>query len=66
MPQAFVGWVVFMLCCCQLKWPMHSMDPDAALMLRVKRGDIKAFEELAEKYKTAHRQPDVPDVAGSG
>src|SRR5580658_3463434 len=27
------------------------MDPDAALMLRVKRGDMKAFEELAEKYK---------------
>jgi RNA polymerase sigma-70 factor, ECF subfamily len=27
------------------------LDPDAALMLRVKRGDIKAFEALAEKYK---------------
>ena len=27
------------------------MDPDGALMLRVKRGDIKAFEVLAEKYK---------------
>lgn len=27
------------------------VDPDAALMLRVKRGDMKAFEELAEKYK---------------
>jgi len=27
------------------------LDPDAALMLRVKRGDMKAFEELAEKYK---------------
>ena len=28
-----------------------ALDPDAALMLRVKRGDMKAFEELAEKYK---------------
>jgi RNA polymerase sigma-70 factor (ECF subfamily) len=28
-----------------------SLDPDAALMLRVKRGDMKAFEALAEKYK---------------
>lgn len=27
------------------------MDPDAALMLRVKRGDRAAFEELVEKYK---------------
>ena len=27
------------------------LDPDAALMLRVKRGDMKAFEELADKYK---------------
>jgi RNA polymerase sigma-70 factor (ECF subfamily) len=27
------------------------LDPDAALMLRVKRGDMMAFEELAEKYK---------------
>ena len=27
------------------------MDPDAALMLRVKRGDMQAFEELADKYK---------------
>jgi RNA polymerase sigma-70 factor, ECF subfamily len=27
------------------------LDPDAALMLRVKRGDIAAFEELIEKYK---------------
>ena len=27
------------------------IDPDAALMLRVKRGDMQAFEELAEKYK---------------
>lgn len=27
------------------------MDPDAALMLRVKQGDRSAFEELVEKYK---------------
>jgi RNA polymerase sigma-70 factor (ECF subfamily) len=26
-------------------------DPDAALMLRVKQGDMEAFEELVEKYK---------------
>ena len=26
-------------------------DPDAALMLRVKQGDIAAFTELVEKYK---------------
>src|SRR5437870_10772404 len=26
-------------------------DPDAALMLRVKQGDMTAFEELVEKYK---------------
>jgi len=30
--------------------PEHS-DPDAALMLRVKRGDRVAFAELVEKYK---------------
>jgi RNA polymerase sigma-70 factor (ECF subfamily) len=29
----------------------ESPDPDAALMLRVKRGDMRAFEELADKYK---------------
>jgi RNA polymerase sigma-70 factor (ECF subfamily) len=28
-----------------------SPDPDAALMLRVKRGDSAAFAELVEKYK---------------
>ncbi len=28
-----------------------NADPDAALMLRVKRGDLDAFEELVEKYK---------------
>ena len=27
------------------------MDPDAALMLRVKNGDLRAFEELVQKYK---------------
>jgi RNA polymerase sigma-70 factor (ECF subfamily) len=27
------------------------LDPDAALMLRVKHGDVQAFEELVEKYK---------------
>ena len=27
------------------------MDPDAALMLRVKGGDMEAFEALVEKYK---------------
>ena len=26
-------------------------DPDAELMLRVRRGDAAAFEELVEKYK---------------
>lgn len=28
-----------------------NLDPDAALMLRVKQGDMAAFEELVEKYK---------------
>lgn len=28
-----------------------ELDPDAALMLRVKQGDTAAFEELVEKYK---------------
>src|SRR5919108_1456871 len=28
-----------------------DLDPDAALMLRVKRGDREAFEELVDKYK---------------
>src|SRR5690242_11478495 len=27
------------------------VDPDAALMLRVKQGDLGAFETLVEKYK---------------
>jgi RNA polymerase sigma-70 factor (ECF subfamily) len=29
----------------------NPMDPDAALMLRVKQGDRHAFEELVDKYK---------------
>ena len=29
----------------------EPLDPDAALMLLVKRGDMKAFEALADKYK---------------
>jgi RNA polymerase sigma-70 factor (ECF subfamily) len=28
-----------------------NLDPDAALMLRVKQGDVAAFTELVEKYK---------------
>ncbi|MEO6181567.1 MAG: sigma-70 family RNA polymerase sigma factor [Verrucomicrobiota bacterium] len=28
-----------------------EIEPDAALMLRVKGGDMRAFEELVEKYK---------------
>jgi len=28
-----------------------DLDPDAVLMLRVKRGDRRAFEELVDKYK---------------
>jgi len=28
-----------------------NLDPDAALMLRVKRGDMEAFTALVEKYK---------------
>ena len=30
---------------------LADLDPDAGLMLRVKRGDMAAFEELVEKYK---------------
>jgi RNA polymerase sigma-70 factor (ECF subfamily) len=29
----------------------EMLDPDAALMLRVKQGDVRAFEELIDKYK---------------
>jgi len=28
-----------------------ELDPDAALMLRVKQGDVLAFEDLVDKYK---------------
>jgi RNA polymerase sigma-70 factor (ECF subfamily) len=28
-----------------------TLDPDAALMLRVKQGDMEAFEDLVDKYK---------------
>src|SRR3954471_7006637 len=39
-----------------LNWPRlrpmsPNLDPDAALMLRVKQGDTAAFTELVEKYK---------------
>src|ERR1044071_3584793 len=30
---------------------MADLDPDAALMLRVKQGDMEAFEVLVDKYK---------------
>src|SRR6059036_3126534 len=30
---------------------VNQSDPDAALMLRVRQGDMEAFEELVEKYK---------------
>src|SRR5882724_11743944 len=37
---------------CQTRNPMPANpDPDAALMLRVKRGDGAAFAELVDKYK---------------
>jgi RNA polymerase sigma-70 factor (ECF subfamily) len=36
----------------RLEQPMSvNIDPDAALMLRVKRGDAAAFGELVDKYK---------------
>ncbi len=47
-------------------------DPDAELMLRVKRGDAEAFEELVDKYKqpvlnfvyrTLRDSPDAEDIA---
>jgi RNA polymerase sigma-70 factor (ECF subfamily) len=38
-----------------LQWPSvmpdREIDPDAALMLRVKRGDLAAFETLVDKYQ---------------
>lgn len=49
-----------------------KLEPDAALMLRVKRGDMHAFEELVEKYKqpvvnvisrTLHDQTEAEDLA---
>ena len=51
--------------------PVHS-DPDALLMLRVKRGDRVAFTELVEKYKqpvmnlvyrTLHDEAEAEDLA---
>jgi len=39
----------------------RAPDPDAELMLRVKRGDLEAFEALVEKYK----QPLVNFIARS-
>jgi len=49
-----------------------SPDPDAGLMLRVKRGDMAAFEALVEKYKqpvinllyrTLHDAAEAEDLA---
>ena len=49
-----------------------SPDPDAALMLRVKAGDMAAFEELVNKYKqpimnlayrTVHDATEAEDLA---
>ena len=51
--------------------PVHP-DPDALLMLRVKRGDRAAFAELVEKYKqpvmnlvyrTLHDEAEAEDLA---
>ena len=51
--------------------PVHS-DPDATLMLRVKRGDRAAFAELVDKYKqpvmnlvyrTLHDETEAEDLA---
>jgi len=38
------GWI-------SLKTMAQTPDPDATLMLRAKDGDLRAFEELVEKYK---------------
>ena len=38
-------------CSLNLRAMPDPLDPDAALMLRVKRGDRAAFAELVEKYK---------------
>jgi len=49
-----------------------NLDPDAALMLRVKEGDTSAFTQLVEKYKqpvmnlvyrTVHDATEAEDVA---
>ncbi len=49
-----------------------NLDPDAALMLRVKEGDMAAFTELVEKYKqpvmnliyrTIHDATEAEDLA---
>jgi RNA polymerase sigma-70 factor (ECF subfamily) len=49
-----------------------NLDPDAALMLRVKRGDTAAFTQLVEKYKqpvmnlayrTLHDATEAEDLA---
>jgi RNA polymerase sigma-70 factor, ECF subfamily len=49
-----------------------NLDPDAALMLRVKEGDTSAFTELVEKYKqpvmnlvyrTVHDATEAEDLA---
>src|SRR5215469_15703127 len=49
-----------------------NLDPDAALMLRVKQGDTAAFTELVEKYKqpvlnlayrTLHDATEAEDLA---
>jgi RNA polymerase sigma-70 factor, ECF subfamily len=49
-----------------------NLDPDAALMLRVKQGDAAAFTELVNKYKqpvinlawrTLHDQTEAEDLA---
>ena len=51
---------------------LSDPDPDAVLMLRVKRGDRAAFAELVEKYKqpvmnlvyrTVHDEAEAEDVA---
>ena len=34
-----------------MNWMATNPDPDAGLMLRVKNGDLAAFEELVGKYK---------------
>jgi RNA polymerase sigma-70 factor (ECF subfamily) len=55
-------------CSSMLPAMAEPVDPDAALMLRVKRGDTAAFAGLVEKYKRplinlAHRMVRDPDEA---